>query len=113
MTLSHHNSYSTVFKISATDPHSSFTLSTDHLEATFHGSTGLLQSIKKQDSTDHIVRTNIDFIIYSSSSSGAYLFLPDGGAQVILLYSFSYLSKLATCRSHARFLEIEKYSFIL
>ena len=89
VTLSHQNLCSTIFKTSTTDSQSSFTLSTDHLEATFHGSTGLLQSIKKQDTPDRTVRTNIDFIMYSSSSSGAYLFLPDGGVQVISMYSFS------------------------
>ena len=76
--------YSSLFKTSTITSQSSFTLHTDHLAVTFDGSTGLLQSVKKHDS-DNVVRTNIDFTVYPSRSSGAYLFLPNGGAQVIPL----------------------------
>ena len=52
---------------------------------TFDGSTGLLQSVKRKQSSSHVVLTNVDFIVYSSPTSGAYLFLPKGEAQVIPL----------------------------
>ena len=82
-----HNLYSSVFDTSTVGSDSSFTLSTDHLVVTFDGSTGLLQSIRKRDSSGRVVLTYVDFIMYSSPSSGAYLFLPDGTVQVILLYN--------------------------
>ena len=71
-----------MFETSTIGSESSFTLSTDHLAVTFDGSTGLLQSIRKHDSSGRIVNTNIDFVVYPSSRSGAYLFLPDGGPRV-------------------------------
>ena len=80
-----HDLYSSVFETSTIGSDSSFTLSTDHLVVTFDGSTGLLQSIRKHDSSDRIVNTNVDFVVYPSSKSGAYLFLPDGGPQVTIM----------------------------
>ena len=77
----HLNLYSTVFKITPTDSQSSFTLSTDYLVATFDGSTGLLQSIRRRYA-GRVILTYVDFTTYSSPTSGAYLFLPNGAPQV-------------------------------
>jgi len=74
--------FSSLFKTSAITSQSPFTLSTEQLEASFDGSTGLLQSVRAHGSSNREVRAKLDFTVYSSHSSGAYLFLPNGGAEV-------------------------------
>jgi len=76
------NRFSSIFKTSAITSQSPFTLSTEHLEVSFDGSTGLIQSVRTPGSSNREVRTTMDFTTYSSRSSGAYLFLPNGGAEV-------------------------------
>ena len=75
-----------MFKITPTDSQSSFTLSTDYLVATFDGSTGLLQSIRRRYA-GRVILTYVDFTTYSSPTSGAYLFLPNGAPQVYYVSS--------------------------
>ena len=76
--------FSSLFKTSAITSQSPFTLSTEQLEASFDGSTGLLQSLRAHGSSNREVQAKLDFTVYSSHSSGAYLFLPSGGAKVSL-----------------------------
>ena len=89
MSANHYTPYchlsSSLFKTSTIPSQSSFTLHTDHLGVTFDGSTGLLQSVKRKQTSNRVVLTGVDFIVYSSPTSGAYLFLPEGEAQVIPL----------------------------
>lgn len=66
-------------------PSKDFVLATAQLQATFSGSTGLLQSVVKGKDG---VNVKVDFVTYGARKgrdrSGAYLFLPDREAQSML-----------------------------
>ena len=66
-------------------PSKDFVLATAQLQATFSGSTGLLQSVVKGKDE---VNVKVDFVTYGARKgrdrSGAYLFLPDREAQGLL-----------------------------
>ena len=70
-------------------PTEDFTLTTDHLRATFSATTGLLRSLgSAADTPGEDAAVAVDFLSYGTRGgrerSGAYLFLPDGEARSVV-----------------------------